>query len=188
MTASIFSPDDKNFCQFMTPNLPKPRFWAQFHLGMGVTFFFFQKWHLALGRAQPGPGTCPSWTRDMPNLDQAWGSTWTSPRSQPGPGMGPNLDQAHAPIWTRHGTQPGPGRAQPGPGTGFNLDHPGPTWDTGGPNLTNGRPNLASEGPPGPWMGPPGLQMGPTWAPNVAHLGFRRAPCHVPRWAKPSKY
>ena len=28
MKVSIFSPDGKNFCQFMTPNVPKPRFLA----------------------------------------------------------------------------------------------------------------------------------------------------------------
>ena len=62
---------------------------------------------LTLHGAQPGPGTCPTWTRDMPNLDQG--------HAQPGPGMGPtwtrhgpNLDQARASTWTRHGPQPGP--------------------------------------------------------------------------------
>ena len=59
-----------------------------------------------LKRAQPGPGTSPTWTRD----GQA-----------PGPGTGRHLDQARAGTWTRHRSQPGPG-----PGTG-------PTWATGGP-------------------------------------------------------
>ena len=44
MKVSIFSPDGKNFCQFMTPNVPKPRCLAQFHPGLlgGVGFLFFQ--------------------------------------------------------------------------------------------------------------------------------------------------
>ena len=50
MKVSIFSPDGKNFCQFMTPNVPKPRFLTQFHPGMDI--LFFQKWHLALGPTQ----------------------------------------------------------------------------------------------------------------------------------------
>ena len=89
MNFSMFSPNDKNFCQFMTPHFPKPRFVGpipHWHAGD----FFLQKWHLALGEAQPGPGTGPTWTRHGPNLDQG--------RAQPGPGT--NLDQTRA--------QPGP--------------------------------------------------------------------------------
>ena len=62
----------------MTPNVPKPRFWAKFHLGMVVIFYFSQN------------STRP-WPR--PNLEQARGSTWTRHGAQPGPGTGPNLDQ-----------------------------------------------------------------------------------------------
>ena len=45
----------------MAPHFSKPRFWAKFHLGMVVDILFFQKWHLAQGHAQPGPGTGPVW-------------------------------------------------------------------------------------------------------------------------------
>ena len=82
MSASIFSPDGKNFCQFMTPHSPKPRFWAKFHLGMVVVVFDLP----------PDPGPGPTWTRHGPNLDQA--------RAQPGPRTGP--------TWTRDRAQSGP--------------------------------------------------------------------------------
>ena len=57
MPASIFSPDGKNFCKFMTLDFPKPMFFTEFHPGMVVDTIFFQNWHLALGHAQPGAGT-----------------------------------------------------------------------------------------------------------------------------------
>ena len=43
--AFIFSPDGKNFCEFMTPNVPKPRFLAQFHPGLvgALTVYFYKK-------------------------------------------------------------------------------------------------------------------------------------------------
>ena len=41
MKVSIFSPDGKNFCQFMTPHFPKPRFLAQFHLGLVGALIFY---------------------------------------------------------------------------------------------------------------------------------------------------
>ena len=34
MSAWIFSPDDNNFCQFMTSHFPDPIFLAQIHLGL----------------------------------------------------------------------------------------------------------------------------------------------------------
>ena len=45
MSASIFSPDGKNFCKFMTPNFPKPMFLGQIHLGLVGTLLlcFFQE-------------------------------------------------------------------------------------------------------------------------------------------------
>ena len=92
MSASIFSPDDKNFCQFMTPNLPKPSFGAQFHLGMTVIFF--------LPKKAPGPGPGPTWTRHGPNLDQAQaqpGPGTGQARAQPGPGTGLSLAPAQGP-------------------------------------------------------------------------------------------
>ena len=40
----IFSPDGKNFCQFMTPNVPKPMFFTQIHPGLvGALAFYFSK-------------------------------------------------------------------------------------------------------------------------------------------------
>ena len=41
MSAGIFSPDGKNFCQLMTPNTPKPMFLAHFH--RGHLYLIFQK-------------------------------------------------------------------------------------------------------------------------------------------------
>ena len=48
MTAWTFSPDDKNFCHFMTPNLPKPMFLAQIHPGLmgALAFYICKNWHL----------------------------------------------------------------------------------------------------------------------------------------------
>ena len=103
MSASIFSPDGKNFCQFMTPHSPKPRFWTKFHLGMVVVVFDLP----------PDPGPGPTWTRDILNLDQG--------RAQPGPGTGP--------TWTRDGPNLDQARAQPGPGTGLSLA-PAHGWPT----------------------------------------------------------
>ena len=40
MSAWIFSPDDKNFWEFMTPNFPKPMFLGQIHPGLVGTFTF----------------------------------------------------------------------------------------------------------------------------------------------------
>ena len=40
----IFSPDGKNFCQFMTPNVPKPMFFAQINPGLvGALALYFSK-------------------------------------------------------------------------------------------------------------------------------------------------
>ena len=40
----IFSPDGKNFCQFMAPDFPKPMFLAHIHLGLvGTLAFYFPK-------------------------------------------------------------------------------------------------------------------------------------------------
>ena len=46
----IFSPNGKNFCQFMAPDFPKPMFLAQIHLGLvgALAFYFSQNLH-------PGP-------------------------------------------------------------------------------------------------------------------------------------
>ena len=40
MSAWIFSPDDKNFWEFMTPNFPKPMFLVHFHPGLVAAFMF----------------------------------------------------------------------------------------------------------------------------------------------------
>ena len=42
MSASVFSPDGKNFWEFMSLNFPKPMFWAHFHpeLVGTLTFWF----------------------------------------------------------------------------------------------------------------------------------------------------
>ena len=59
MSVSIFSPDGKTFCQFMTPNVLKPRFLAQFHPGLlGALAFYFPKTDLgALGPLKGPPGS-----------------------------------------------------------------------------------------------------------------------------------
>ena len=59
MKVSIFSPDGKNFCQFMTPNVPKPMFLAQFHPGLvGRWLFIFPKTDIwALGALKGPPGS-----------------------------------------------------------------------------------------------------------------------------------
>ena len=62
MSAWIFSPDGKDFCQFMTPNFPKPMFLAHFHPGLVGIFFLPQHGNLALGQWP--------WPWDSPNLDQ----------------------------------------------------------------------------------------------------------------------
>ena len=41
MTAWMFSPNVNNFCQFMTPNLPKTRFLTQIHPGLVVALAFY---------------------------------------------------------------------------------------------------------------------------------------------------
>ena len=56
MSAWIFSPDDKNFWEFMTPNFPKPMFLAHFHPGLVAAFMF--------GFYKNG-----TWPCDRPNLD-----------------------------------------------------------------------------------------------------------------------
>ena len=56
MSAWIFSPDDKNFKEFMTPNFPKPMFLAHFHPGLVAAFMF--------GSYKNG-----TWPCDRPNLD-----------------------------------------------------------------------------------------------------------------------
>ena len=58
MFVLIFSLDGKNFCQFMTPIVFKPRFWAQFHPGLlGALAFHFPKTDLgALGPFRGPPG------------------------------------------------------------------------------------------------------------------------------------
>ena len=44
MSASIFSPDGKNFCKFMTPIFPKAMFLAQICPGLvGTLTFYFSK-------------------------------------------------------------------------------------------------------------------------------------------------
>ena len=37
----IFSPNGKNFCQFMAPDFPKPMFLAQTHLGLVGALAFY---------------------------------------------------------------------------------------------------------------------------------------------------
>ena len=37
----IFSPDGKDFCQFMTPNFPKPMFLTQINPGLVVALDFY---------------------------------------------------------------------------------------------------------------------------------------------------
>ena len=61
MKFSSFSPDGKNFCQFMTPNVPKPMFLAHFHPGLVGTlaFFFFPKSDIWASGTGPGAGICP---------------------------------------------------------------------------------------------------------------------------------
>ena len=55
MSAWIFSPDGKNFWQFMAPDFPKPMFLAQIHLGqMGALALYFAK--LTLGPLGPFEG------------------------------------------------------------------------------------------------------------------------------------
>ena len=78
MSFFMFSPDGKDFCQFMTPNFPKPMFLAHFHPGLVGMFFFYPNMvpgprpvALALGQAQPEP---------------EMGSTRTRHGAQPGPG------------------------------------------------------------------------------------------------------
>ena len=48
MKVSIFSPDGKNFCQFMTPNVPKPMFLAQIHPGGNGDVGFLYSQNLTL--------------------------------------------------------------------------------------------------------------------------------------------
>ena len=86
---SSFSLDGKDFCQFMTPNFPKPMFLAEISPGLVGIFFSITTWHLALGQ-WPWP-----WPWDRANLDQGWGSTWTNPI--------PNLAQAEPRAWSRLG-------------------------------------------------------------------------------------
>ena len=48
MSAWIFSPDGKDFCQFMTPNFPKTYVFDpnQPGAGGGIVFSYFPKCHL----------------------------------------------------------------------------------------------------------------------------------------------
>ena len=56
MSASISSPDGKNFCQFMTSGFPKPKFLAQIHPGLvGALFFIFPKYDIDIFRRLFGP-------------------------------------------------------------------------------------------------------------------------------------
>ena len=54
MSAWIFSPDGKNFCQFMAPDFPKPMFFAQIHLGLveALALYFPKTYIGALGALQ----------------------------------------------------------------------------------------------------------------------------------------
>ena len=80
----MFSPDGKNFCQFMTPNFPKPMFLPHFHPGLvGTLTFLFPKtdiWAL-------GPGGPP----------KAWPSGPFGAHLTPGGDLNPGL----AWIWTK---------------------------------------------------------------------------------------
>ena len=49
MNAFIFSPDGKDFCQFMAPHFPKPMFWAHFHPGLVGAFTFYFSKNLTFG-------------------------------------------------------------------------------------------------------------------------------------------
>ena len=76
MNALSFSPDGKDFCQFMTPNLVQPHVFGPFPPGAGGDIFFYPNMApgpgpvaLPPGRAQPGPGTGLS-------LAQGQGSAW----------------------------------------------------------------------------------------------------------------
>ena len=149
----------------MTPHFPKPRFLAKFHLGMGGDILFFQKWHLAL---DPGPG--PTRTTDRPNLDQAWGPTWTRHMPLPGPGMGLNLDQAQGPTWTRQG-----------PTWTRHGAQPGPSWAHLGHRRPQPEPGTAQPG----LCGPTRALHGPTWASDGAHLGPGRGPPGLPEGSMP---
>ena len=60
--------------------------------------------NLDQGPAQPGPGTCLTWTRDMPNLDQ--GHAQPGPVTCPTRDM-PNFGQGHAPPGGPLGWTPG---------------------------------------------------------------------------------
>ena len=101
MSFFIFSPDGKDFCQFMTPNFPKPMFLTHFHLRLVGIFFSIPTWHLALGQ-----WSWP-WPWDRPNLDQGWGSTWTRHGAQPRPPWPTELAteaQAEPRAWSTLGT------------------------------------------------------------------------------------
>ena len=80
MSASIFSPDGKNFWEFMTPNFPKPMFLAHFHLEMVGIFFFY-------AIMAPGPG---QWPWDRPNFGRP-----------PGTGLSLAQGQGFALAWAR---------------------------------------------------------------------------------------
>ena len=59
MKAWIFSPNDNNVCQFMTPNLPEPKLLAQIHPGLvGALAFIFSKTDIsAIGAIKGPPGS-----------------------------------------------------------------------------------------------------------------------------------
>ena len=62
MTAWVFSPGGNNLCQFMTSRIPKPKFFANFHLGLvAAPFFFLPK--LTFGHLEPfkGPPCSAFW-------------------------------------------------------------------------------------------------------------------------------
>ena len=68
MKCSSFSPDGKNFCQFMTPNFPKPMFLTQISPGLAGISFSIPTWHLALGQ----------WPRAWSRLGIEFGAIWVS--------------------------------------------------------------------------------------------------------------
>ena len=73
MSFFIFRPDGKDFCQFMTPNFPKPMFLTQISPGLVGIFFYYPNMASGLGPVALALAPDP-----IPNLAQARGSAWAS--------------------------------------------------------------------------------------------------------------
>ena len=106
MIVFIFSPDGQDYCQFMTPNFPKPIFLNHLHIGLVEIYFF-------LSQHGPGPRPVALALALGLNLAQAEPRAWSRlgpiwvPFGVPflfgahlGPFWGPILVGAHlGPIW-----------------------------------------------------------------------------------------